>query len=340
MKDPYLSYHEGEREVQTRAGVGSEGLGAEEMYRGAMPAGVQRFLSLQQFAALSTMDADGRLWASMRSGAPGFLRSLDDHTVEIGGYAHPDDPLPANLAAHGEAGMVVVHLAARHRVRVNGTASARPDGKIVLTTKQVYGNCPQYIQARAVVGESESSAAPGQRGKTLDERQQRWVERADTLFIATANPGPARMLLIVEGNRGSSESRMESACCFPTTRATRCSTRWATSLLIRAPASWFPTSNPAPRCNSQAPHKFCGTIPGWRNLKGRSAWSPSKSSASSNCPRRRSCALSFRATRRFCAETGLQLHQDFVGAAHDRMLHFLQIVFHQVEAIDALFKVL
>jgi uncharacterized protein len=189
MKDPYLSYHEGEREVQTRAGVGSEGLGAEEMYRGAMPAGVQRFLSLQQLAALSTMDADGRLWASMRSGAPGFLRSLDDHTVEIGGYAHPDDPLPANLAAHSEAGMVVVHLAARHRVRVNGTASARPGGKIVLTTKQVYGNCPQYIQARAVVGASESSAAPGQRRETLDERQRLWVERADTLFIATANPG-------------------------------------------------------------------------------------------------------------------------------------------------------
>jgi predicted pyridoxine 5'-phosphate oxidase superfamily flavin-nucleotide-binding protein len=189
MKDPYLSYHEGEREAQTRAGVGSEGLGAEEMYRAAMPAGVQRFLSLQQLAALSTMDADGRLWASMRSGAPGFLCSLDDHTVEIGGYAHPDDPLPANLAAHSEAGMVVVHLAAQHRVRVNGTASGRPDGKIVLTTKQVYGNCPQYIQARTVVGESASSAAPGQRGETLDERQRLWVERADTLFIATANPG-------------------------------------------------------------------------------------------------------------------------------------------------------
>src|ERR1700693_187412 len=99
MKDPYLSCHEGERDVQTRAGVGSEGLGGEEMYRAAMPAGVQRFLGLQQLAALSTMDADGRLWASMRSGAPGFLCSLDDHTVEIGGYVHPDHPLAAKMAA-------------------------------------------------------------------------------------------------------------------------------------------------------------------------------------------------------------------------------------------------
>jgi uncharacterized protein len=190
MKDQYLSYHKGERAVQARAGVGSEGLGAEEMYRAAMPAGVRRFLSAQQLAVLSTMDADGRIWASMRSGAPGFLGSLDDHTVEIGGYAHPDDPIVANLGAHSEAGVVVVHLAARHRVRLNGTASARPDGKLVLTTKQVYGNCPQYIQARTVVGESEASLAVStHRGETLDVRQRIWVENADTLFLATANPG-------------------------------------------------------------------------------------------------------------------------------------------------------
>jgi len=189
MKDKYLSYHEGEREVQTRTGVGSEGLGAEEMYRAAMPAGVQRFLSLQQLAVLSTMDADGRLWASMRSGAPGFLRSLDEHAVEIGGYGHPADPILGNLAAHSEAGMVVIHLEARHRVRLNGTASVRPEGKIVLTTKQVYGNCPQYIQARTIIGQSELSLAAGQPRETMNEWQRRWVERADTLFIATANPG-------------------------------------------------------------------------------------------------------------------------------------------------------
>jgi uncharacterized protein len=188
MTNQYGSYHEGELKVQVRAGVGSEGLRADEMYRAAMPTGVQRFLSAQQLAVLSTMDAEGRVWASMRSGPLGFLRALDERTVEIGGYTHRDDPLMANLTAHPEAGMIVIHLAARHRVRLNGTARAHPDGRILLSTQQVYGNCPQYIQARTVIGDREVSPAPARFGKGLDRQQRQSIEQADTLFIATAHP--------------------------------------------------------------------------------------------------------------------------------------------------------
>jgi predicted pyridoxine 5'-phosphate oxidase superfamily flavin-nucleotide-binding protein len=188
MTNQYSSYHEGELTVQTRAEVGSNGLPAEAMYRAGMPSGVQRFLSAQQLAVLSTTDAEGRVWASMRSGPPGFLRALDESTVEISGYSHQDDPLLANLAAHAEAGMIVIHLAARQRVRLNGTAQAHPDGRITLRTQQVYGNCPQYIQARAVSGDREVPSLPGRLGKSLDPRQRRSIEQTDTLFIATAHP--------------------------------------------------------------------------------------------------------------------------------------------------------
>src|SRR5271169_2712258 len=185
--NPYGSYHEGELTVQTRAGVGSDGLDADSMYHAAMPTGVQRFLTAQQLAVFSTRDAEGRVWASMRSGPPGFLHPLDESTLEIGGYSDPSDPLLANLAAHIEAGMIVINLAARHRVRLNGTARAQPDSRILLSTRQVYGNCPQYIQARAVIGDREVSPAPARFGKGLDEPQRRSIERADTLFIATAH---------------------------------------------------------------------------------------------------------------------------------------------------------
>jgi len=158
------------------------------MYRSAMPTGVQRFLSAQQLAVFSTRDAQDRVWASMRSGPPGFLRPLDENTLETGGYSHPSDPLLPNLAAHAEAGMIVIHLAARHRVRLNGTAQAYPDGRIVLSARQVYGNCPQYIQARAVIGDREISSASARFSKGLDQPQRQSVEQADTLFIATAHP--------------------------------------------------------------------------------------------------------------------------------------------------------
>jgi predicted pyridoxine 5'-phosphate oxidase superfamily flavin-nucleotide-binding protein len=188
MTNQYGSYHEGELTVQNRAEVGSDGLSADAMYRAGMPTGVQRFLSAQQLAVLSTMDAEGRVWASMRSGPPGFLRALDERTVEISGYSHHDDPLLANLAAHAEAGMIVIHLAARHRVRLNGEAQAHPDGRLTLHTQQVYGNCPQYIQARAVTGDREVTPIPARFGKGLDPRQRHSIEQADTLFIATVHP--------------------------------------------------------------------------------------------------------------------------------------------------------
>jgi predicted pyridoxine 5'-phosphate oxidase superfamily flavin-nucleotide-binding protein len=188
MNSQYRAYHEGELAVQTRAGVGSEGLAAEAMYRLAMPGGVQRFLLAQQLAVFSTRNAGGLVWASMRSGPPGFLRPLDESTLDIGGYSHRDDPLLANLVANPEAGMIVIHLAARHRVRLNGTARAYSDGRIVLSTRQVYGNCPQYIQARTVVGDRAVSTTPARFGQELDRSQCRPIEQADTLFIATAHP--------------------------------------------------------------------------------------------------------------------------------------------------------
>jgi len=185
--NPYGSYHEGELVAQARAGVGSDGLAADSMYHAVMPTGVQRFLTAQQLAVFSTRDGEDRVWASMRSGPPGFLRPLDEGTLEIGGYSDPSDPLLANLAAHAEAGMIVINLAARQRIRLNGTATACPDGRIVLSARQVYGNCPQYIQVRAVIGDREVSPAPVRYGKELDEQQRRAIEHADTLFIATAH---------------------------------------------------------------------------------------------------------------------------------------------------------
>jgi predicted pyridoxine 5'-phosphate oxidase superfamily flavin-nucleotide-binding protein len=158
------------------------------MYRPAMPAGLRRFLEARQLAVLGTRDAEGRLWASMRSGPPGFLRAVDERTLEIGGYGHPDDPLLSNLAAEEEMGLIAIDLAARQRVRLNGTARVEPDGRIALTTGQVYGNCPQYIAPRPIVGEHSPSEARARASSSLDEPRARWIRRADTFFIATAHP--------------------------------------------------------------------------------------------------------------------------------------------------------
>jgi uncharacterized protein len=188
MTDRYRKYHEGELAVQARAGVGSEGLGAQEMYRPAMASGVQHFVAAQQLAVVSTLDQEGRPWASLRTGQPGFLRALDEHTLEVGGYSNLDDPLLANLAKPGPAGVLAINLAARQRIRLNGEARIDSAGRVVVDLNQVYGNCPQYIQAREVHGEREAKVNETRRTELLDERLRRWLENTDTFFLATAHP--------------------------------------------------------------------------------------------------------------------------------------------------------
>jgi len=186
----HLSYHEGEREVQGRAGVAGDGLAAEEMYHPAMGVGVQRFLSAQNLAVFSSMDAEGRVWASLRAGAAGFLRALDEYTVEIGGQSHPGDPLLRNLKQESPAGMLVINLAARQRLRLNGTGQLAEDGIVRLTVNQVYGNCPQYIQAREAIplNNPSSKFAEAKHRAGLEDRFREWIEKADTFFMATAHP--------------------------------------------------------------------------------------------------------------------------------------------------------
>ena len=188
MTDNRRTYHEGELAVQARAGVGREGLCAEEMYHPAMGPGVARFLASQQIAALSTMDREGRVWASLRSGPPGFLRAIDGLTLEIGGQSHPEDPLLANLATIAAAGALVINLTTRQRVRINGDAWVTDTGPLRMTVHQVYGNCPQYIQAREAKGERISHHSPARRGDTLNDRWKHWLETADTFLLATAHP--------------------------------------------------------------------------------------------------------------------------------------------------------
>jgi len=73
----------------------------------------------------------------------------------------------------------------RRRVRLNGRAELRKDGFDVVT-REVFGNCPKYIQAR--VGE-ESPAEAGRpvvrRSSELDAGQRAWIAGADTFFIAS-----------------------------------------------------------------------------------------------------------------------------------------------------------
>jgi predicted pyridoxine 5'-phosphate oxidase superfamily flavin-nucleotide-binding protein len=181
------TYHEGELEVQRRAGVA---LNAERIARSihaTIPPLARQFALERPFAVLGASDAHGRVWARLLRGAPGFLTVPAEDRLYIAARLDDDDPLAEALAGEVDVGLLLIDPATRRRMRVNGRA--RPDGAsgLEVTTREVYGNCPKYIRLREVAL-PRAVTSPVRLGSSLDAGQIRRLADADTLFLASRHP--------------------------------------------------------------------------------------------------------------------------------------------------------
>jgi predicted pyridoxine 5'-phosphate oxidase superfamily flavin-nucleotide-binding protein len=177
-------FHEGELEVQRRAGAAEMAARLGNAIHPAIPPRAQEFIGEQPFAVIASRDDAGRPWASALAGAPGFLRVPDEHTLAIDATAAPGDPLADTLAVGAPLGVLVIDPATRRRVRINGqlTAVGRP---LRLAVGEYFANCPKYIQSRplravAARDDEETRVAP-----SLSPAQQQRLARTDTFFIAS-----------------------------------------------------------------------------------------------------------------------------------------------------------
>ena len=184
-------YHPGEIEVQERAGVRSMAERVGNSIRPTIPPAVREFLGELPMVVVGSVGADGRVWASLLAGDPGFVRALDERTVRIDAAPLPGDPLAEALEGAGsEVGVLAIDLFTRRRVRLNGEAESHPEG-IYVRTHQVYVNCPKYIQAREPeTGGPEPGLENGHilRSRWLTDEQRSLISEADTFFIASSHP--------------------------------------------------------------------------------------------------------------------------------------------------------
>ena len=83
-----------------------------------------------------------------------------------------------------------IDLAARRRNRLTGWIESVSTDGFVIGVEQAFGNCPQYIQTRTFERKPGEVGTPEQPSITRDDRfdapTRALIERADTLFIATA----------------------------------------------------------------------------------------------------------------------------------------------------------
>lgn len=214
-------YHEGELAIQQRAREAhiAERNGAviaPTIMRGALS-----FIRQQPMAILGSQDKEGRLWASLLFGNPGFLDPANDGRslrILLGeADRQPADPLWGNIATNPQIGMLVIELGSRRRLRINGRVSSKAD-QVLLEVDEAYPNCPKYIQRRHVrrlASDSAFAAGEAQQGVALDPERTALIRRADTFFVATRHPNRGTDASHRGGNPGFVKVLDESTLRIP-----------------------------------------------------------------------------------------------------------------------------
>jgi uncharacterized protein len=188
-------FHPGELAAQAKAGLSAEAERVGGIVRTTVPPAAADFLTEQSMLVIGGGDEQGQVWASLLTGAPGFLRAGtvaggdvgDPAVVDIAAHPLPSDPLAAALTREARIGAIAIDPSTRRRMRINGLAGPTAGG-LRLTAEQVYANCPKYIQRRDL--EWVRPDGPGRVAtvhNTLDAAAQRMITGADTFFIATVS---------------------------------------------------------------------------------------------------------------------------------------------------------
>src|SRR5271169_1460058 len=92
-----MKFHSGEIAMQERAGVRDIAEDVGEGIVDHLPPGASDFLEHRQMAVLGSVDSRGKVWASVVTGEPGFLATVDDRTLKIAAPKSSSDPIFQNL---------------------------------------------------------------------------------------------------------------------------------------------------------------------------------------------------------------------------------------------------
>jgi hypothetical protein len=185
-------FHDGEVRAQELAGeerLAQRNSGAiqSRILRGAFP-----FIRQQPMAILATLDSLGKPWCSIVFGKPGFLQPSEDArrlTMSVRESERSDfDPLWANVFGEPRVGALLVDLASRRRLKINGRCTLTSDD-MTIDVSESFPLCPKYIQRRSLrlddmVNATEDSSL---HGMVLGQPQRDTVHRSDTFFVASTH---------------------------------------------------------------------------------------------------------------------------------------------------------
>ena len=184
-------FHSGELKVQERAGEAAIARRNGSAISGNVMVGARSFLRLQPMIVLSSSDEESAMWASIIFGRPGFLASEDGSSLDIDlnrALVDPGDPVWANIRREKRLGSLVIELASRRRIRINGAARLDENLHLRIDVEESFPACPKYITRRHVrLASLETPAADGAPTPGTEPTEARFatLANADTMFVAT-----------------------------------------------------------------------------------------------------------------------------------------------------------
>jgi len=194
-------FHDGELAVQRRLGVSAkiDRFGRVGI-RDFMPEQHRTFFGQLSTFFIGSVDAQGRPWASVLCGQPGFIQSPNERLLRFASLPDPEDPFADSLRSGAVVGGLGIEFHSRRRNRVNGKLIIDPAAAgFDLRVDQSFGNCAKYIQARKARFLSDLSGATGERRlrsfTRFDGECGAIIKRCDTFFIASrfgADPNDPR----------------------------------------------------------------------------------------------------------------------------------------------------
>ena len=187
---PTSPYHAGERELHARLGrADRQDVIGRKVLRPYMPDQHRAFYETLPFLIAGSVDDAGWPWASVLFGAPGFISTPDGRTLRIESLPSGADPLGLALKPGTPVGLLGIEPPTRRRNRVNGVIDTAGDQAFSVRVVQSFGNCPQYIHARAPRPTTISAPTEPEPFDRLGDEAREIIQAADTFFVASANLG-------------------------------------------------------------------------------------------------------------------------------------------------------
>lgn len=182
-------YHSGERKLHAETGAVEAAAGMGRMVLPVIAHLYVDFIQSQRYVIIGAADNQGMAWGSILCGEPGFMQVMDERTLRIEALPDEQDPVSGDFREGAEIGLLLLDFSTRRRLRVNGRV-VTGDGSFSVRVRQVYPNCPRYIQARTCESGGNASLSPRltRQATSLKREYREWIERADTFFIASYHP--------------------------------------------------------------------------------------------------------------------------------------------------------